>query len=204
MAIASGRLVPVPLTPKAGLVKQIAYTTRSSLWDGRLNKSFDFTHLAGDVAYDETIVPENSPARFLDRGVLAAALDDAEFKKIRTPLANRSRLPQVGLSLTVALPPDREVSRREAIEILSRIVTVVRGSHPIPIHTAEFNRHAHVLFATRPIRADGSLGTKVRDFVVTLRPGISNARQTSRKASTSPIFYGKFSKYFLRSLASTL
>lgn len=58
----------------------------------------------------------------------------------------------------------------EAAEILRRVVLAARGSEAIPIHVAiheaRINRHAHVLFALRPVDSDGTLGLKLRDFIL--------------------------------------
>jgi hypothetical protein len=50
---------------------------------------------------------------------------------------------------------------------------LARGSLRLPIHlaihAAMTNRHAHMLFGTRPLNPDGSFGQRVRDFVATVR-----------------------------------
>ncbi|MBR0784803.1 MobA/MobL family protein [Bradyrhizobium iriomotense] len=170
MAIPFAFLAPVRLADHGGAVSAIAYAARNAVHDPRFEQPFDYSHLRSDLAHEEIILPVDCPATFLDRAKLAIALDEAERRKVRTPLSERNRLPQVGLALVVALPPSTEVSVKEAAEILRRIVLAARGSAAIPIHTAiheaRINRHAHALFALRPMDNDGVLGPKLRDFVV--------------------------------------
>ncbi|MCA1526505.1 MobA/MobL family protein [Bradyrhizobium yuanmingense] len=185
MAIPFAHIAPVRLTENGGAVRNIAYTARTSVHDPRYAGPFDYSHLQGDLAHEEIILPDDCPLAYLDRSVFAVALDYAELRKIRTPLSERRRQPQVGLALILALPPSTEVSVAEAAEILRRIVLAARGSEAVPIHLAiheaKINRHAHALFGLRPIDADGIFGLKLRDFVV-------RHRHTSiRKASADVV-----------------
>ncbi|MBB4425413.1 hypothetical protein GGD66_003970 [Bradyrhizobium sp. CIR48] len=170
MAISFAYLAPVHLSEHGGAASTVAYVARAIVHDPRFEQAFDYTHLRGDLAHEEIILPENCSSIFLDRSALAIALDNAELRKVRTPLPERKRPPQVGLALVLALPPSNEVSVDEAAEIMRRIVLAARGSVTIPIHTAihdaGINRHAHALFALRPADRDGVLGQRVRDFVV--------------------------------------
>lgn len=170
MAIPFAYLTPARLTENGGAASIIAYVARDIVQDPRFVQPFDHSHLRGDLAHEEIILPVDCPTTFLDREKLAIALDGAELHKIRAPLSQRTRLPQVGLALVLALPPSTEVSLAEAAEILRRIALAARGSEAIPIHTAiheaRINRHGHALFGLRPIDADGVLGLKLRDFVV--------------------------------------
>jgi hypothetical protein len=173
VAIAFAKLVPVHLAEHGGAVSAIAYLARDIVHDPRFEQPFDYSHLRADLAHEEIILPLDCPVTFLDRETLAIALDGAELRKIRTPLSQRNRQPQVGLALVVALPPSTEVSVDEAAEIFRRIVLAARGSEPTPIHLAiheaRINRHGHALFALRPVHRDGLLGLKLRDFIVRLR-----------------------------------
>jgi hypothetical protein len=126
MAIPFARLMPMRLTLQSGAVRPLAYTSRAALYDPRLETVFDYTHLDGDYACGDIIVPEGHPLAFNDLGIFAASLDLAEFSKVRMPLEERERGIQIGLSLVVALPPEDELWRHEAAELLLRIVTAPR------------------------------------------------------------------------------
>lgn len=177
MAIPFAYLTPTHLTEHGGAASTIAYIARNSVHDPRFPQSFDYSHLRSDLAFEDIILPVDCPVTLLRREKLAIALDEVELRKIRTPLSERIRLPQVGLALVVALPPSTEVSLDEAAEIFRRIVLAARGSVPAPIHLAiheaRINRHGHALFALRPVDSDGVLGLKVRDFIVRLRHTLS-------------------------------
>jgi MobA/MobL family len=172
MAIIFARLDPIHLTPRSGAARIIAYTGRTVIADR--GSSHDYRHLANDLVHEEVMLPAGYPAEFNEPEILAGALDGAELKKVRTPLEQRDRLPQVGLILTIALPPNEEVFVHEAAEIVRRIVNAARGSHQIPIHFAihdsEHNRHGHAMFAQRVFDAAGAAGPKLRDMIVRVRP----------------------------------
>ncbi|MDB5577431.1 MAG: hypothetical protein JWR80_2607 [Bradyrhizobium sp.] len=120
------------------------------------------------------MLPADYPAEFDVPAILATALDHAELQKVRTRLEDRNRLPQVGLNLTVALPPDDEVYLHEAAEIMRRIINAARGSRPIAAHFAihdhRRNRHGHGLIALRGFDENGVAGPRERDLVVRIRP----------------------------------
>lgn len=170
MAITFARLMPMLLTPRSGAARMLAYTARTAIHDPRIETVFDYTHLDGDYACSDIILPQGHPLGFEDLGVLAVRLDFAEWAKVRTPLEERERLPQVGLSLVVALPPDDELWLHEAAELMRRIVTAPRGSNEVAIHWAihgsVINRHGHAFYALRSFDADGNAGPRIRDFLV--------------------------------------
>ena len=122
MAITFARLMPILLTVRSGAVRVLAYIARTVIYDPRIQKLFDYTSLATDFACGGIILPEDHPPGFADITNLAVNLDRAEFRKVRTPLEERARLPQVGLALVVALPPDGELWLHEAAELMQRIV----------------------------------------------------------------------------------
>jgi hypothetical protein len=170
MAIPFARLMPMRLTLQSGAVRPLAYTSRAALYDPRLETVFDYTHLDGDYACGDIIVPEGHPLAFNDLGIFAASLDLAEFSKVRMPLEERERGIQIGLSLVVALPPEDELWRHEAAELLLRIVTAPPRSNEVAIHwaihEAIINRHGHAWYALRTFDAAGNAGPKLRDFLV--------------------------------------
>lgn len=175
MAIPYGRGTIVSLTALGGATTNVAYIFRDRIDDPRLpGGAVDYTHLAGDVIYGDVWLPHARLAGHFDSASLARAIDRAELSKIIKPLDERERLPQAGFALIVALPAPHEASLHEAIEIVQRIALLVRGSSRLTIHLAIHeagtNRHAHYLFSTRPINANGEFGLKVRDFVARVRP----------------------------------
>ena len=172
MAIIFARLDPIHLTPRSGAARLIAYTGRTIIADRGL--LHDYRHLADDLVHEEVMLPADYPAEFDIPAILAAALDRAELQKVRTRLEDRNRLPQVGLHLTLALPPDDEVSLHEAQEIMRRVIDAARGSRPLAayfaIHDHKRNRHGHGVLALRVYDANGIAGSKELDLVARIRP----------------------------------
>lgn len=172
MAVIFARLDPVHLTPRSGAARLVTYTGRTIIADRGL--LHDYRHLVADLAHQEVMLPADYPAEFDVPAILATALDHAELQKVRTRLEDRDRLPQVGLNLTVALPPDDEVYLHEAAEIMRRIINAARGSRPIAAHFAihdhRRNRHGHGLLALRRFDENGVAGPRERDLVVRIRP----------------------------------
>lgn len=183
MAIPYVRAKPIWLTDTGGVTQQFAYAGRAIMMDPRPEiAAFDYSALREDLAHVEVILPPDAPAMYLDPAALAYALDVKEIQKVRTPLSERERLPQLVMSTVVALPPAFEVSRDEALTIARRIALYPCRSHRVPIHiaihNAVINRHAHADIALRPMAPDGSLGLKIPDFL---------ARFRSNRAETDPV-----------------
>ncbi|MGJ5202800.1 MobA/MobL family protein [Bradyrhizobium sp. HKCCYLR20261] len=176
MAITFARLRAILLTVCSGAVRVLAYTARTAIYDPRIDKVFDYTSLAADFACGGIILPEDHPPEFVDLDALAVNLDRAESRKIRTPLAERERLPQVGLALVVALPPHGELWLHEAAELMRRIVRRPPGSEAIAIHwaihEAAINRHGHAYYALRSFDACGNAGPRIRDLMARHRSTI--------------------------------
>jgi hypothetical protein len=174
VAIAYVRAKPIWLTDTGGVTQQFAYAGRTIMMDPRPEiAAFDYSALREDLAQVEVLLPPDTPAVYLDPAALAYALDAKEIKKVRTPLSQRKRLPQIVMSAVIALPPAFEVSRDEALIIARRIAQSPCGSHRVPIHlaihSASVNRHAHAHIALRPMAPDGSLGLKISDFLARFR-----------------------------------
>ena len=109
------------LTTTRGTPAHVTYIGRLSMFDPRLGKQLDFTHLANDLVYSRLWLPEGAPVEFEDIERLAIENDLAEMHRVKN-LADSQRLPQIGVALITALPPDREVSLDEAKEIAWQIV----------------------------------------------------------------------------------
>jgi MobA/MobL family len=202
MPIPYARFSPIPLTTRSGASVHVAYVSRSIIANP-LGGFEDHTRRAGDLLHEEILLPADAPPELADRDLLARAIDQAELSKVRTAL--RTRLPQAGLALIVALPAPHETSLLEAAEISRRIAMLARGSLQLPIHlaihAAMTNRHAHMLFGTRPLNPDGSFGQRVRDFVASVRTcdhGIAVV-----EAVRWPDFVSEVQESFLPNLEST-
>ena len=187
MAIAFVQARVIHLTVSSGATRDFAYIGRTFMADPRADvRPFDYSHLRNDLAHVEVLLPPNVPQAFLDPAVLANALDAIEIRKIRTPLSERTRMPQVAMAVIVALPPQFEVSQHEALAITRRIVLYPCGPHPIPIHlaihNASINRHAHADIALRPMNPDGSFGLKITDLFVRFRSQAEEIRVRRRHA----------------------
>ncbi|WP_298885805.1 hypothetical protein [uncultured Bradyrhizobium sp.] len=183
MAIPYARAKAIWLTDTGGVTQQFAYTGRTIMMDPRPEiAAFDYSALRDDLAHVEVLLPPDTPAMYLDPAALAYALDVKEIQKVRTPLSQRERLPQVVMSTVIALPPSFEVSGQEALTIARRIALYPCKSHRVPIHiaihSAFINRHAHADIALRPMAPDGSLGLKIPDFL---------ARFRAKRAKADPV-----------------
>lgn len=183
MAIAYVRAKPIWLTDTGGVTQQFAYAGRSIMMDPRPEIAvFDYSALREDLAHVEVLLPPDAPAMYRDPAALAYALDLKEIQKVRTPLSQRKRQPQLVMSAVIALPPASEVSRDEALIIARRVALSPCRSHRVPIHiaihNASINRHAHADIALRPMAPDGSLGLKIADFF---------ARFRSHRANMDPV-----------------
>ncbi|WMT76975.1 MobA/MobL family protein [Bradyrhizobium sp. Ash2021] len=174
VAIAFARARPIPLTENDGATREFAYVGRTIMTDPRDGiPPFDYAHLRRDLAHVEVVLPAHAPQAFADPAALAFALDMAEIRKVRTPLWKRERLPQVVMSVIIALPPEFETSLHEASVIARRILVSASRSHPVPIHIAihqaPINRHGHGDIGFRSINPDGTFGLKIPDLFARFR-----------------------------------
>jgi hypothetical protein len=173
MAIAFARATLIRLTRLSDATRIVAYVARTRLRAIGPRGVYDYRHLRSDLIYEKVILPANARTAFRRTRVFANAIDQREILKLRTPLSERIRPPQLALAVVVALPPSTEAALHEAIEVMHRIVIKARGSHELPIHVAihhkKINRHGHATIAFRPIHPDGTLGLKTRDQFATFR-----------------------------------
>jgi hypothetical protein len=166
------------LTTEGGTPGHVTYIGRLSMFDPRLGKLLDFTHLGDDLVYSRLWLPEGSPTEFEDIERLAIENDLAEMRRIKN-LADSQRLPQIGVALISALPPDREVTLDEAQEIAWQIVHEARQGYRLAvflvIHDPALkapgskNRHAHVFILTRELGPAGLAPKKVRGGIASVR-----------------------------------
>jgi hypothetical protein len=174
-----------------GPCAMIAYLARSTVFDRRTKKRFDFRRHGGDVVFEAVWLPDGASPNLTHPATLANSMQEAE--KSRTLREDRQRFPQFGLSLVIALPPDREVTLDEAIALVRRIVDAIRGTWKlaayIAIHEPRLrqatahspNRHAHVILSLREVTGSGFSRRKTREIVARVRT-MSKARRQQHPA----------------------
>lgn len=134
------------------VIAAAAYRAGEKLYDRETGLTHDFTRKGG-VVHREILLPDYAPKEYLDRQTLWKSVTKIE-KKSNAQLARE---------IEVALPV--EFSRELQLAIVReyvRIDFVSKGMcADIAIHDKKNgNPHAHILLTTRPIKADGSWGTK--------------------------------------------
>ena len=185
MAIAFLRVEFVKLRPDSGACKLFSYLSRGTVRDRRLGKTFDFRRLDRDLVHAEIICPVPLPDGLANSEDLANAIDLAEFGKVRRDLGRRQRLPQIGASLVLALPPDEEAFLDEAIEMVHRTIRAIVGDLAIPaliclhdparITPGAQNRHAHIHIGLREIEKGRLATIKTRGLFA--RPRCATGRE---------------------------
>lgn len=134
------------------VIAAAAYRAGEKLYDRETGLTHDFTRKGG-VVHREILLPDYAPKEYLDRQTLWKSVTKIE-KKSNAQLARE---------IEVALPV--EFSRELQLAIVREYVRsdfVSKGMcADIAIHDKKNgNPHAHILLTTRPIKADGSWGTK--------------------------------------------
>jgi hypothetical protein len=168
------------LTATSGTPGHLGYIGRLAAFDPRLEKHLDFTHLGDDLVYSRLWLPDGAPAEFTDIERLAIENDLAEMRRVRQ-LVNRERLPQIGVALISALPPDREITLDEAKEIAWQIVSEARRGYRLAVYLVIHdpglkspgarNRHSHAFMLTREIGPAGLAPAKLRKGIALVRNG---------------------------------
>jgi hypothetical protein len=168
------------LTTTWGTPGQVTYIGRLAMWDPRVGRRLDFTHLGDDLVYSRLWLPDDAPAVFGDIERFAIENDLAEMRRVRN-LAGSQRPPQIGISLITALPPDREVTLDEAAEIAWQIVYEARKGYKLAVYLVIHdpslqtpgarNRHSHVFILTREMGPEGLAPTKIRRGIAQVRNG---------------------------------
>jgi MobA/MobL family len=168
------------LTATSGTPGHLSYIGRLAAFDARLEKQLDFSHLGDDLVYSRLWLPDGAPAEFTDVERLAVENDLAEMRRVRQ-LTNRERLPQIGIALISALPPDREITLDEAKEIAWQIVSEARRSYRLAVYLVIHdpglkspgarNRHSHAFMLTREIGPAGLAPAKLRKGIALVRNG---------------------------------
>jgi hypothetical protein len=166
------------LTVTGGTPGHLSYIGRLAAFDPRLDKHLDFTHLGDDLVYSRLWLPDDAPAEFTDIDRLAIENDLAEMRRVRQ-LVNRERLPQIGVALISALPPDPEITLDEAKEIAWQIVSEARRGYRLAVYLVIHdpglktpgarNRHSHAFMLTREIGPAGLAPAKLRKGIALVR-----------------------------------
>jgi hypothetical protein len=173
------------LLPDSGAQKVIAYFGRADIFDDRIGARFEFSDVAADLVHEQILLPDQAPPELAVPTRFASALDLAEMRRMRKT-SDRERWPQIGCAFVVALPPDREVTLDEAIELMCRIADRIRGILRLPIYIGihdphlvspgDVNRHGHLFLPLREVDRCGFLLKKVRElFARPRKPSEQNA-----------------------------
>ncbi len=134
------------------MIAAAAYRAGEKLYDRETGLTHDFTRKGG-VVHREILLPDHAPKEYLDRQTLWESVTKVE-KKSNAQLARE---------VEVALPV--EFSKELQLVVIREYVQINFVSKgmcvDIAIHDKKNgNPHAHILLTTRPIKADGSWGTK--------------------------------------------
>ena len=131
------------------------YRTASRLTDERTGIVYDFTNRK-NVAYTETLLPENADPRYFDRHLLWNSVEACESRKDA----------QICKDIVLALPKELDLANQ--IELAKRFAQTYFVNEGIPadiaIHMDEGNPHAHILITTRRLEQSGFSKHKARDL----------------------------------------
>lgn len=134
------------------VIAAAAYRAGEKLYDRETGLTHDFTRKGG-VGHQEILLPDHALKEYLDRQTLWESVTKVEKKSNA----------QFAREVEVALPV--EFSRELQLTVIQDYVQtnfISKGMcADIAIHDKKNgNPHAHILLTTRPIKADGSWGTK--------------------------------------------
>ena len=134
------------------VIAAAAYRAGEKLYDRETGLTHDFTRKGG-VVHQEILLPDHAPKEYMDRQTLWKSVTKVEQKSNA----------QFAREVEVALP--MEFSRELQLAVIKEYVQTNFVSEgmcaDIAIHDKrKGNPHAHILLTTRPIKADGSWGTK--------------------------------------------
>lgn len=171
--------------PSSGARKILAYFGRADVFDPRVGKTHKFADVALDLVHEQVLLPESAPAGLATPIQFAAAIDEVEALRTRK-VEDRKRWSQIGAAFVLALPPDREVTLDEVIELTQRIARRIQGATRLPIYIAihdpalvspgNVNRHGHLFLPLREVDRRGFSLTKLRD--VFARPRAASEQNT--------------------------
>lgn len=133
-------------------VASAAYRSGTKLHSEETNKTFNYS-AKGGVLHSEVMLCENAPAEYADREILWNAVQAIE----------KNSNAQLAREIEVAIP--KELSREQQICCVREYVQknfVDKGMcADWALHDkGDGNPHAHIMLTTRPIKKDGSWGSK--------------------------------------------
>lgn len=134
------------------VIAAAAYRAGEKLHDRETGINHDFTRKGG-VVHREILLPDHAPKEYLDRQTLWESVTKVEKKSNA----------QFAREVEVALPV--EFSKELQLAVIREYVQINFVSKgmcaDVAIHDrGNGNPHAHILLTTRPIKADGTWGTK--------------------------------------------
>lgn len=160
MAIGSANVSSIGRSGGRSATAAAAYRTGQKIADHRTGEIHDYTRKTG----------VESVAMFLPEG--APAMTTAELWNLAESAENRKNS-QVARELLVALPHELNDQQRRALvaEIGTALVQRYGVAAEASIHRPDSegdqrNHHAHIMFTTRRMAADGTLGEKTRELDV--------------------------------------
>ena len=173
-------LSPIRRSAGRSVVAAAAYRTGTQMEDRTTRETHDYTRKGGVLSVF-TIAPEDAPAWAHDPEELANAMEARETRK-NSQLAFECRL---------ALPACLDQTNREEIarEFTREIsegygVAAITAIHAPDRHGDERNFHAHILFTTRKLEAEG-LTEKVLAF--STQPGKRNSEVIRMRETAAEI-----------------
>ena len=132
-------------------VASAAYRSGDKLTDERQSVTFDYHKK--EVAYSEIVLPKNAPAEYADRATLWNAVEKIE----KQSNAMTAREWEVAIPNELNLEQSKYLIRNFAQSLADEGICV-----DCNIHWKNGNHHAHILGTTRPLKKDGTWGTKER------------------------------------------
>lgn len=160
MAIGSANVSSIGRSGGRSATAAAAYRTGQKIADHRTGEIHDYTRKTG----------VESVAMFLPEG--APAMTTAELWNLAESAENRKNS-QVARELLVALPHELNDQQRRALvaEIGNALVQRYGVAAEASIHRPDSegdqrNHHVHIMFTTRRMAADGTLGEKTRELDV--------------------------------------
>jgi len=132
-------------------VASAAYRSGDKLTDERQSVTFDYHKK--EVAYSEIVLPKNAPVEYANRATLWNAVEKIE----KQANAMTAREWEVAIPNELNLEQSKYLVKNFAQSLADEGICV-----DCNIHWKSGNHHAHILGTTRPLKKDGTWGTKER------------------------------------------
>lgn len=132
-------------------VASAAYRSGEKLIDERQNLTFDYHKK--EVAYSEIVLPSNAPTEYANRANLWNAVEKIE----KQSNAMTAREWEVAIPNELNLEQSKQLIKNFAQSLADEGICA-----DCNIHWKNGNHHAHILGTTRPLKKDGTWGTKER------------------------------------------